>query len=46
MDLVELNPLMDEIKENFTGDVVDREMGKTTYLCLELISSCLGKKFL
>ena len=23
MDLVELNPLMDEIKESFTGDMVD-----------------------
>lgn len=46
MDLVELNPLMDEKKEEYTGDVVNNEVGKTTNVCLELIRAALGNKFI
>ena len=37
MDLVELNPNRDIIKEDFHGDVIKEKIGKTAYLCLDII---------
>lgn len=37
MDIVELNPKLDSVKEDFTGDVIKKDIGKTCYMCLELI---------
>ena len=46
MDLVELNPLMDEKRENFTGDKLEKDVGKTTFFCLDLIRSSFGNTYL
>ena len=46
MDMVELNPNMDILKEDYHGDIVKESVGKTCYLCLDLISYALGKKYI
>ena len=45
MDVVELNPLMDQVKEDYTGDMIKESIGKSANVCLELIRSGLGNKF-
>jgi hypothetical protein len=46
MDLVEYNPKMDIVKEDFHGDFVKERIGKTGFLCLDLIRSALGNKYI
>jgi hypothetical protein len=46
MDLVEYNPKMDQQKEDFHGDFIKKPIGKTGYLCLDLIKSALGHKYI
>ena len=46
MDLVELNPLMDIKRDIFTGDKLDKDVGQTTFFCLDLIRSTFGNSYL